>query len=78
MRRNARKTGVPACLGRQAAGLSEQPGTAVFPDSRDGCLPFQPQLFTQSPNAHLQGIPFHSPVAKVNTVNCPLRPSRVT
>ncbi len=34
-----RKTGVPAGQGRQASGLSEQPGTAVCRDSRDGCLP---------------------------------------
>ena len=34
-----RKTGVLAGHGRQASGLSEQPGTAVCRDSRDGCLP---------------------------------------
>ncbi len=26
----------------------------------------------------LQGVPFQSPVAKVNTVTCPLRPSCIT
>jgi penicillin-binding protein 1C len=34
-----RKTGVLAGRGRRASGLSEQPGTAVCRDSRDGCLP---------------------------------------
>ena len=37
--RLAWKTGVIACQDRQASGLSEQPGTAVCLDSRDGCLP---------------------------------------
>ncbi len=41
-RARCRKTGVPACHGRQASGLSEQPETAVCLDSRDGCLPGNP------------------------------------
>ena len=28
--------------------------------------------------SRLQGVPFQGPVAKVNTVDCPLRPSRTT
>ena len=43
-----RKTGVLACQGRRASGLSEQPETAVCPDSRDDFLPVRSRLFTQS------------------------------
>ena len=43
--RLAGKAGVLACQGRQAYGLSEQPGTAICLDSRDGCLPSRVRLF---------------------------------
>ena len=46
--REAWRTGVLACHGRQASGLYEQPETAVCLDSRDGCLPGEPRLMSQA------------------------------
>ena len=58
-----RKTGVLACQGRQASGQSEQPGTAVGRDSRDGCLPVGATFWTPSKTMGVRRCfqPFTSP-----------------
>ena len=55
---------------------TEPPPTRPAPETSEQ---FQPPVTRWNlPAQRLQGVPFQSPVAKVNTATCPLRPSRVT